>query len=44
MTFTLSIYTCFGAVLVRAVGTGNSVKQAVDAAVSSYAAEHPENS
>jgi hypothetical protein len=44
IAFTLSIYTCFGAVLDRNVGKGNSFKQAVDAAVATYAAAHPDNS
>lgn len=43
LTFTLSIYTCFGAVLDRAVGKGASFKAAIDAAVASYAAAHPQN-
>ncbi|MEO6835017.1 MAG: hypothetical protein ABI231_03805 [Candidatus Tumulicola sp.] len=44
VVFTLSIYTCFGAVLDRAVGKGVSFKAAVDAAVTTYAAGHPDNS
>ena len=42
--FTLSVYTCFGAVLDSAVGKGNSFKSAVDAAVATYVAAHPNNS
>ena len=44
IVFTLSIYTCFGAVLDRAVGKGSTYKNAVDAAVTTYAAAHPDNS
>ena len=44
VVFTLSVYTCFGALLDRAVGKGNSFKYAVDAAVATYAAAHPDNS
>ncbi len=44
IVFTLSIYTCFGAVLDRAVGKGSTYKNAVDAAVTTYAAAHPKNS
>jgi hypothetical protein len=43
-TFVLSVYTCFGAQLEQVTGTGESVKQAVDAAVASYATTHPDNS
>jgi hypothetical protein len=43
-TFTLSIYTCFGAVLDHVTGKGGSFKSAVDAAVAAYAAAHPNNS
>ncbi|HEY5425645.1 MAG TPA: hypothetical protein VIJ77_03760 [Candidatus Tumulicola sp.] len=43
VTFTLSIYTCFGAVLERAVGKGDSFKHAIDAAVTTYAGAHPNN-
>lgn len=43
VVFTLSIYTCFGAVLDRSVGKGDSFKRAVDAAVATYAAAHPDN-
>lgn len=41
--FTLSVYTCFGAVLDKTVGKGGSFKAAVDAAVAAYATAHPEN-
>lgn len=43
-TFTLQVYTCFGALLDGENGAGNSVKKAVDAAVAAYAAAHPDNS
>jgi hypothetical protein len=43
-TFDLFIYTCFGAPLGHEVGTGSSVKNAVDAAVNAYAQAHPDNS
>jgi hypothetical protein len=43
-TFVLSVYTCFGAKLVDVTGTGPTPKQAVDAAVASYADAHPDNS
>ncbi len=43
-TFDLLVYTCFGATLDHEVGKGNSIKTAVDAAVTAYAAAHPENS
>ena len=43
VVFTLSVYTCFGAVLDKAVGKGDSFKQAVDAAVATYATAHPTN-
>ncbi|MBV8149467.1 MAG: hypothetical protein JO092_10280, partial [Candidatus Eremiobacteraeota bacterium] len=42
--FTLQIYTCFGAVLATETAKGNSVKNAVDAAIASYVADHPDNS
>lgn len=42
--FTLTVYTCFGAVLDTRTGKGESIKAAVDAAVSAYALAHPENS
>jgi len=44
IVFTLSIYTCFGAVLDHAVGKGATYKSAVDAAVAAYATAHPDNS
>jgi hypothetical protein len=44
VTFSLVVYTCFGAPLEREVGKGSSVKAAVDAAVTAYAAAHPDNS
>lgn len=44
IVFTLSIYTCFGAVLDHAVGRGATYKNAVEAAVAAYAAAHPNNS
>ncbi|HVN68847.1 MAG TPA: hypothetical protein VMU38_04220 [Candidatus Binatia bacterium] len=42
-TFTLTLYTCFGAVLGRQSGTGPSIKSAVDAAAAAYAKAHPDN-
>jgi TolB-like protein len=44
MTFNLTVYTCFGAVLEHQVGKGSTVKSAVDAAVNAYAQAHPDNS
>jgi hypothetical protein len=44
ITFTLTIYTCFGAVLAREVGKGTTIKSAVDAAVAAYANAHSDNS
>jgi hypothetical protein len=44
VSFTLLVYTCFGAVLDHEVGTGSSIKSAVDAAVTAYATAHPDNS
>jgi hypothetical protein len=44
VTFTLLVYTCFGAILERQVGKGVTIKSAVDAAVTAYANAHPENS
>ena len=44
LVFTLTVYTCFGAVLDHAVGKGSTFKSAVDAAVSAYATAHPDNS
>lgn len=43
-TFTLSVYTCFGATLEQKIGKGGSLKSAIDAAVTAYAAAHPQNS
>ncbi len=42
-TFKLIIYTCFGATLDSEVGTGSSIANAVNAAVTAYAKAHPEN-
>jgi hypothetical protein len=44
VTFTLVIYTCFGAALDKQTGKASSVKGAVDAAVTAYAKAHPDNS
>jgi hypothetical protein len=44
ITFTLLVYTCFGAVLDREIGKGPTIKSAVDAAVAAYAKAHPDNS
>ena len=41
--FTLSVYTCFGAVLDHAVGKADSFRHAVDAAVATYVTAHPNN-
>lgn len=43
VVFTLSVYTCFGAVLGRTVGKADSFKRAVEAAVTAYATAHPQN-
>jgi hypothetical protein len=43
-TFTLFIYTCFGATLDSEIGKGSSIKSAIDAAVAAYAKAHPDNS
>jgi hypothetical protein len=42
-TFTLSIYTCFGAQLDQQTGTGDSLAKAIAAAVAAYATAHPDN-
>ncbi len=42
--FKLQMYTCFGAVLAEATGTGDSASSAIRKAVDSYASEHPQNS
>jgi len=42
-TFTLDVYTCFGARLDRMNGVGNSLASAIGAAVQSYAQAHPLN-
>lgn len=44
VTFTLAVYTCFGAALEHETGKGSSIKSAVDAAVAEYATAHPDNS
>jgi hypothetical protein len=44
VTFTLEIFTCFGAMLDRQVGKGSTLKSAVDAAAAAYASAHPDNS
>lgn len=43
-TFTLDIYTCWGAKLDSETATAGSLKGAVSGAVDSYAKSHPENS
>lgn len=43
IVFTLLVYTCFGATLGQSVGTGGSIKSAIDAATSAYATAHPDN-
>jgi len=44
ITFTLTVYTCFGAILGTSSGKGSTVKSAVDSAVAAYATDHPDNS
>lgn len=44
VTFTLFVYTCFGAALAQEVGKAGSIKTAVDTAVAAYAKSHPDNS
>jgi hypothetical protein len=44
VTFSLLVYTCFGATLEREVGKASSIKGAVDEAVAAYATAHPDNS
>ncbi len=43
-SFTLDIYTCFGAKLAESPGEGDSLDAAVKQAVDAYAASHPQNS
>ncbi len=43
-TFTLFVYTCFGATLDSEVGKGSSIKSAIDAAVAAYVKAHSDNS
>jgi TolB-like protein len=43
-TFTLDVYTCFGAKLAETPGTGDSLDSAVQAAVDAYTTAHPLNS
>jgi hypothetical protein len=42
-TFTLDVYTCFGAPLSQASGTADSLAGAIQTAVQSYATSHPNN-
>lgn len=42
-TFTLDVYTCFGALLAHSEGAGDSLDSAVKAAVQAYATAHPQN-
>ncbi|HET9392834.1 MAG TPA: hypothetical protein VFO29_04850 [Candidatus Rubrimentiphilum sp.] len=42
-TFALAVYTCFGAKLAEASADGDSISGAVNAAVASYATDHPQN-
>ena len=44
ITFSLTVYTCFGAPHEHETGKSSSVKAAIDSAVSAYAASHPDNS
>lgn len=41
--FTLTVYTCFGAVLDKTTGKGGNAKSAIEAAVNAYATAHPQN-
>lgn len=41
--FVLNVYTCFGAKLAEATGTGGSMSSAVRGAVDNYAKSHPDN-
>jgi TolB-like protein len=43
-TFAFAVYTCFGAKLAEASADGDSITSAVNAAVASYATDHPQNS
>ncbi len=43
-TFVFDVYTCFGAKLAETSADGESVGSAVNAAVASYATDHPQNS
>lgn len=42
-TFVFDVYTCFGAKLAEMPGDGDSIPAAVNAAVTAYAAGHPQN-
>ncbi len=42
-TFTLAVYTCFGARLAQSSGTADSLASAVRTAVDGYASAHPSN-
>ncbi|HEY1975664.1 MAG TPA: hypothetical protein VGG89_03895 [Candidatus Baltobacteraceae bacterium] len=44
VVFTLSVYTCFGAVLDTQIGKGDNIKAAIDKAVTAYTTAHPDNS
>ena len=43
-TFTLNVYTCFGAVLYTNTQTNDDKRKAINDAVDAYAKDHPENS
>ena len=42
--FTLSVYTCFGAQLFTTTARDANLSKAIDAAVTAYATDHPDNS
>lgn len=42
-TFSLDVYTCFGAKLAQSGGEGDSLEAAVKAAADAYATSHPQN-
>ena len=43
-SFTLRVYTCFGAVLYEGTATSGSVNDAINNVVNAYATAHPQNS
>jgi hypothetical protein len=42
-SFTLDVYTCFGAKLAETAANGDSIQSAVSSAVAAYVADHPQN-